>query len=133
MEKNEKMNLEGLQVLVVDDNLFNQRLISHILHQWRVSADVATDGKTAVEMVAREPYDVVLMDPWMPEMDGYETTRAIRAMEGSYYRNLPIFIFSEADIIPGRMAECGISGFISESVFHSDDLYHTISPFLKQA
>ncbi len=69
------------RVLVVDDHRINQQLAVLILDRLGLRAEVASNGKDAVEAVALESFDVVLMDCHMPEMDGYEATRKIREAE----------------------------------------------------
>ena len=131
MDNLEFKSLKGLRVLVVEDNSIYQRLISYILLQWQVSTDMASNGKIALEMISKDPYDVVLMDLMMPELDGYEATWAIRSKKETYYRNLPIFAFS-ASPDQERIMKCDMNGSISKSPLDMDDLYQKISPYLKQ-
>jgi len=130
MNNQEFKSLNGLRVLVVEDNSIIQRIISYIFLQWKVSADLATNGKIALEMVSKNVYDVVLMDIMMPELDGYEATRAIRTMEGDYFRHLPIFAFS-ASPDPEMITTCTMNGRISKSPIDKEELFQKISPFLK--
>ena len=131
MDNLEFKSLKGLRVLVVEDNSIYQRLISYILLQWQVSTRMAPNGRVALEMLSKDPYDVVLMDLMMPELDGYEATWAIRSREDNYFRNLPIFAFS-ASPDPERIMKCAMNGSISKSPLDMDDLYQKISPYLKQ-
>lgn len=130
MDSQEFRSLKGLRVLVVDDTFFSRRLVSHILSQWQVTIDMATNGKIALEMMSRDTYDVVLMDLMMPELDGYEATREIRSREGTYYRNLPIFAFS-ASPDPEKIMAYSMNGQISKSPLNIEELHQKISPFLK--
>ena len=130
MNTSELRSLKGLRVLVVDDDAINRRVINYVLLKWHVSTEMAANGKIALELLAKEVFDVVLMDLMMPELDGYEATRAIRSMEGPYYRNLPIFAFS-ATPDPEKIMAYSMNGLISKSPLDKEELYQKISPYLK--
>jgi signal transduction histidine kinase/CheY-like chemotaxis protein/HPt (histidine-containing phosphotransfer) domain-containing protein len=97
------------RVLVVEDNQINQRLAVLVLEQLGCRVDVAGNGREALDAVARLPYDVVLMDCQMPEMDGYEATRAIRAVEETTGRHLPIIALT-ANVMQGDREKCLAAG-----------------------
>ncbi len=79
----------GLRILVADDNPVNQAVAKHMLKNLGHSVDVVDHGLEALKALSAFQYDLVLMDCQMPELDGYETTRAIRRQEG-HGQHLPI-------------------------------------------
>jgi two-component system sensor histidine kinase/response regulator len=92
---NSESGLHG-RVLVVEDNAVNQRVAVRMLERIGYRADVAANGREAVETLCRIPYAAVLMDCQMPEMDGYEATSRIRKMEGVVSKTPIIAMTAEA-------------------------------------
>jgi CheY-like chemotaxis protein len=89
--------LAGRHILLVEDNVINAEIASVILEQFGIKVDVAENGKIGYETLRDAgpgTYDAVLMDIQMPVMNGYESTRAIRALEGDYYASLPVIAMS---------------------------------------
>lgn len=78
------MQISGVQVLVVDDNLVNLRVAGGILRSYGLLVDTASGGKEAVELCRKKKYQLIFMDQMMPEMDGIEAMKQIRA-ENAYY------------------------------------------------
>jgi signal transduction histidine kinase/CheY-like chemotaxis protein len=98
-----------LNVLVAEDNYVNQRLIVRMLEKSGHRVEVARTGREAVEAVGRGAYDLVLMDCLMPEMDGFEATRAIRASEIETGGHLPIVALT-ANAMQGDRDQCLAAG-----------------------
>jgi CheY-like chemotaxis protein len=84
-------------VLIVDDNQVNRKLLSRILEEQRHTYRTAENGLRALESLATEQFDVVLLDIMMPEMDGYETLTRIKQDE--QLRHIPVIIISAVDEI----------------------------------
>jgi CheY-like chemotaxis protein len=103
-------------VLVADDDVTSRRILIEQLKRLGVGAMPASDGREAVEAVARLEYGLVLMDLDMPDMDGYEATRRIRAAELGTGRRLPI-VASTASLTDGtreRCIACGMDGLLNK-------------------
>lgn len=81
---------KNIRILLVEDNEVNVVLVQQYLKRWGMKAEVVGDGKAALEKMKANKYDIVLMDLNMPVMNGYDATRKIREMEGSYFENVPI-------------------------------------------
>ena len=70
-----------LNLLLAEDNVVNRKMVLMTLEKMGHHVDIAVDGREAVEAATRRPYDVILMDCQMPELDGFEATREIRQHE----------------------------------------------------
>ena len=98
----------GVRVLVVEDNAVNQRVALRLLSKLGLRADVAANGREALDMMKILPYNLVLMDCQMPEMNGYEATAQIRLREGAGPR-VPIIALT-AEAVGGYRERCVESG-----------------------
>jgi len=120
----------GPRILVVEDNPTNQKVALHQLEALHLQADVVGSGKEALEMLQLADYDLVLMDCSMPEMNGYDATRAIRQMEGPV-AHVPIIAMT-ADAITGareRCLEAGMNDYVSKPV-KLEHLERTLARFV---
>jgi CheY-like chemotaxis protein len=98
------------RILVVDDINTNLVVTSGLLAIYKSHIDTCTNGTAAISMVQNKHYDIVFMDHMMPEMDGIEATKIIRAMEGDYYKQLPIIALT-ANAIMGMKEMFLSNGF----------------------
>jgi two-component system, sensor histidine kinase and response regulator len=97
-----------LRVLLVEDNVVNQRVATLMLQRLGLRADVAENGRQCVEMFRQAPYGLVLMDCMMPEMDGYEAASEIRLLEGG--RRQSVIIAMTAEALDGARERCTAAG-----------------------
>jgi CheY-like chemotaxis protein len=106
-----------LRVLLAEDNEVNRRLALRLLEKLGYRADVAANGLEALEALERRPYDVVLMDVEMPEMDGLEASRRIHGAWSGHER--PRIIAMTANAMPGDRDTClaaGMDDYLSKPI-----------------
>src|SRR5262245_35911451 len=106
-----------LQILLVEDNPINQKLAARLLEKAGHTVVIAGNGKEAVDCVTARPFDLVLMDISMPEMDGLEATQVIRRNENGQ-RRLPIVALT-AHAMVGDRERClaaGMDGYVTKPV-----------------
>jgi CheY-like chemotaxis protein len=112
-----ELPLAGRRVLVIDDDLRNIFALTSVLEQHQVQVMHAENGRTGIEMLrASKEVDIVLMDVMMPEMDGYETCRAIRDL--AEFKSLPIIALT-AKAMKGDREKClqaGASDYVTKPV-----------------
>ena len=99
---------QTLKVLLAEDNVVNQKLALRLLQQLGYRADLAANGIEAIECIARQTYDVVLMDVQMPEMDGLEASRQITRRWPAAAR--PRIIAMTANAMQGDREMCIAAG-----------------------
>jgi CheY-like chemotaxis protein len=108
-------------VLVAEDHSTNQRVMLRLLHHLGCEADLAANGREAVAAVQQRPYDVVLMDVQMPELDGVQATREIVRRRGS--GSLPRIIAMTANVMPGdreAYLDAGMDGYLAKPIELAD-------------
>ena len=124
------VSLQGLKVLVVDDHATNRRILEEILKSWEMEAELVESGSAAIAALeaaaqtsagsAESPFDLVLMDLMMPEMDGLETVAIIR--ENAAFAQVPVLLLSSADRagFSARARSLGIARSLIKPIKQSD-------------
>ena len=125
-----KTDLRGCRILVAEDIAINAEIMVMMLGMREIKADVANNGKVAVDMFATHEvgcYDAILMDMRMPEMDGLEATRKIRAMNRRDAKTIPIIALTanafDEDV--QRSLQAGLNAHLSKPV-EPDALFATL-------
>ena len=85
-----EIDLDGMNILLVDDTELNLEIEKEIFEMLGAEADTVSNGMEALEMAAEKKYDLIFTDYVMPEMNGAEFTRNLRAFEDEYYKNVPV-------------------------------------------
>ena len=127
----EKVNLTGVNVLLVEDNELNAEIAAVQLEEFGMNVERAVDGKNAVEIFRNHPegtFDVILMDIMMPEMNGYEAAKAIRAMnDRPDGKNIPIIAMTANSFAEDVQAslDAGMNAHLSKPIV-IDEVIKTI-------
>ena len=120
-----------LDVLLVEDSVYNQKLAVALLEKQDHRITLAENGLEAVEWIRKRQFDLVLMDVQMPEMDGLEATRTVRAFEAESGGHVPILAMT-AQAMKGdreRCIEAGMDGYLMKPV-RSRDLFQSIADLI---
>jgi CheY-like chemotaxis protein len=123
-----------VSILLVEDNVVNQKVALRLLDKLGFTADVVDNGLTALQVVERHPYHLVLMDCQMPVMDGYEATLKIRELEARLGRHTPIVALT-AHAFQGeriRCTEVGMDDYLTKPI-QLDALSAVLSRWLPTA
>ncbi len=83
-----------MKILLVEDNLMNQKVVMFNLKKLNCEITPVTNGKDAIECFTNNSYDIILMDLMLPEMNGYEITTEIRKIENLEHREKKVFIIA---------------------------------------
>ncbi len=120
----ERQKSPAIRILLAEDNLINQKVALHQLEKCGYRATTVGDGIEVLNALSCRPYDIIFMDCQMPEMDGYETTRAIRKREENLgygdAEKRPVYIVAmTANAMPGEKENCialGMDDYLSKPV-----------------
>ncbi len=127
------IDIKDANVLLVEDNLINQKIVVLSLKSLVANIDIANNGKEALDKFGSIKYDIVLMDIQMPIMDGITATRKIRELEASTHSNVPIIAIT-ANALSGDKEIClaaGMNDYISKP-FQIDVLVQKMKDLLNQ-
>ena len=133
-ENSENIDLAGHRILLVEDNAINAEIARMILEQYGAEVQQAENGKIGLEALQEKGpgyYDAVLMDIQMPVMNGFEATKAIRALGGAYATALPIIAMS-ANAYDEDVRDClaaGMNGHIAKP-FNPDELMRILRRYI---
>ncbi|MGZ4999350.1 MAG: PAS domain-containing protein [Methylomonas sp.] len=122
--------IRGARILLIEDNEVNRIVATELLEQAQLQIDIAENGKIALEKLEKNRYDCALMDIQMPVMDGYQTTRHLRALESC--KNLPVIAMT-ANVMSddrNRCLEVGMNDFITKPIL-PETLYTTLLKWIQ--
>ncbi|MDR6786178.1 PAS domain S-box-containing protein [Pedobacter africanus] len=125
------VNFSGKKILIVDDNEINLLIAKRILMKFGPEMDFALNGEEAIGMVQKQTYDLIFMDIKMPGMDGFETTRGIRALDGDYFKSVPIIALTASTLHNEyiKFKASGMNGHILKP-FKPEEIRDILSAYL---
>ncbi len=120
------------KILVVDDNEVNVLIARRFLNNWGFTVDFAVNGEEAIHKIIENVYDLVFMDIRMPGIDGFDTTRIIREMDGDYFTKLPIIALTASTIHNEntKFKDAGMNGYILKP-FNPDEIKSLLATYFK--
>ncbi|MBT5229482.1 MAG: response regulator [Methylococcales bacterium] len=122
MTDNKKTDGQFLRVLVVEDNIHNQKVASFMLKKFDCHVVFANNGQECLDKVCEADFDIVFMDVQMPILNGYEATSAIRALSDNIKATVPIIAMT-ANALVGDEALCldaGMNGYLSKPIIAAE-------------
>ncbi|MCS6833817.1 MAG: ATP-binding protein, partial [Flammeovirgaceae bacterium] len=131
----EEDSLQGMKVLLVEDNKMNVMVAKKLLEKWQLEISYASDGEEAVEKVKQSPtFDVILMDLHMPNMDGVEATRQIRLLPGDYFQHVPIIALTASASVDTRerVLRAGMNACVVKP-FNPSNLHEMLRKYYRSA
>lgn len=125
----DEQTLKGTKVLLVEDYPINVKIATRFLEKWGMNYDTAANGRIAVEKLAQNDYQIVLMDLLMPEMDGYTATENIRKFD----KTTPIIALTASVLnTQDRVYQVGMNGFVTKP-FNPKELFQKINKYATRA
>jgi|JI9StandDraft_1071089.scaffolds.fasta_scaffold00874_23 CheY-like chemotaxis protein len=134
MEENtEQKNLSDMLILLVEDNISNQKVASRYMEKWGAKVDLAENGLICLEKIGSKEYDLILMDLQMPEMDGYTAAIEIRKLNNPKMKSIPIIALTASAFLDtkAKVLEAGMTDYISKP-FVPQELYQILKQYYKK-
>ena len=106
------------EVLIVEDNEINRKVALVLLEPLQMKMDTAVNGQEALEKIRKKKYDLIFMDHMMPVMDGIEATEKLRAMDGDYYRTVPVIALTANAVEQAKeqFKRAGMNDFVAKPI-----------------
>ncbi len=129
--KTDKTILNGMKILVAEDNKINAMVLVRFLDKWKITSKIAGNGQKAVDILQEEDFDLVLMDLQMPVLDGREATKVIRNLHNKKINSIPIVALTADALIESQRAllnngfnDCITKPFNPDTLFKMLQKYH---------
>lgn len=126
-------SLEGMKILVAEDNSINAMVIIRFLQKWHIESKLVGNGRDAVDIVEKESFDLVLMDLQMPLLDGREATKKIRESADEKIKRINIIALTADALIDSRrsLLKNGFDDCVTKP-FNPDDLFKTLQKYYRK-
>ena len=125
--------MSASKILLVEDNISNQKVAVRYLQKWEVETDVAENGIICLKKLEENKYDLILMDLQMPEMDGYTAAIRIREKENPAIKEIPIIALTASVLLEtkSKVEQAGMNEYLTKP-FNPNELYNAIAKYYKK-